>query len=171
MTWKLINRVFGIDKQDSIIRKPPLLQWFESAQRELAKFLEDNPERIDGFRMNSYDNSSCSPNYVLHTVRSPRKGKLFYIEERSPLDDWNSDKFTLDLGERIYTRRDWPDSKVVGYTAIEMAREIMHPKQRGIAHSDSMVGFSNPARNKLVKDIEEHTGINVKRAIRESSNS
>lgn len=165
-----------------------LPQWLVHARKELADFLQKNPEKIDRFRMRTYHNTSDDPNYNLDKVRTLPNGR-FSIETRPPFNGWDSESRTVDykdgrqfindpMNEQIARKasalflgqelKPYTPNEQSGYDAREIAEIILSTAKRGITGFDAepISGyFSNPARNRLVREIEEKTGFNIKMAI------
>ena len=74
--------------------------------KDIAKLIkeiaENNPKKLNGFKFTQFHNSSDDPNYTYCTIKLLPNGR-FCIEERSPMDEIDSERKTVHYGDgRVY---------------------------------------------------------------------
>ena len=130
-------------------------KWLELAREELAYFISMHPERVIEFEMRTYSNTSADPNYQLTRV-----GYLgnctFVLMDYSPVNLDRSENFIFRINPHTFSRK---------YNSEDLAWAILNPSDRGWYVDFTNSGFSNSDRNRLVNDLKQRTGFDLKGAV------
>lgn len=150
------NYLEDVPIKDKELRLKYMLEdWVKEAEVILSKFIEKNPGKIDGFTFYQYYNVSDDPGFLGYaTIKRLSDGK-FCIEERSFYGGLDSEPVEVDYDYNI---------KKIGYIPKSLANRLLDPKRTGMQTYSGH--FVNKNRNEFLKKIEEKTGLNLKREIK-----
>jgi len=126
--------------------------WVKDARKVLSSFIQENPQKMRGFEFREYGNSSDDPNYQNCKVRL-FPSERFVIIKRNPVNNICYNGADLGINNQ-------------GYDSESLAWEILSPNLSGM-QDWYYPYFNNKSRNHLVKEIEEQTGLNLKRKLME----
>jgi hypothetical protein len=125
--------------------------WSEEAHKELSSFIEENPEKMSGFKFISYHNDSCDPHYGECIVRRTQSGR-FVIVERNAVNNR-----VEEVDYDGYTDRE-------GYTPETLSWRILNKNKSGM-YGYGSDHLQNSTRNYILRKIEEQTGFDLKRKL------
>jgi hypothetical protein len=129
--------------------------WRKKAKEVLSNFVEQNPDKINGYRFYKCYNTSDDPNCNYAIVKRLPNGN-FCIEERNPYRGWDSEPEYVDYDSFI---------EKTGYTSKSLADILLSPTCSEMNHIDNEDNFNNKYRNMFLKKFEKQTGFNLKKEV------